>query len=131
MPASEIGVGERTLNFATAGAGAGAITGIVNGAFSKPVVGESTMALVGGQAIRNAGVFAGIAGVFAATDTLLDQTVGHNSVNSAAAGCAAGAIAGARFGGDPMKMMFGCLVFGSLQGIGMCRSHSDTMRETA
>lgn len=117
MPASEVGVAERTLNFTAGGVVAGSLIGLASAAYSKPAVGEATLAYVGKTTGGHAAMFAAMAGIFAATDTFLDQSRGHSALNSVAAGCAAGAVVGARQG-DPTRAAFGCALFGTVQALG-------------
>merc|ERR1719231_688789 len=119
MPASEgAGVAERTLNFAAGGAAVGGALGLGSAFWNKPAPGTvDTVVSIGRTSAGHAGMLAAMAGVFAATDTLLDQTRGHSPVNSAAAGCAAGAVVGFRQG-DPQRAAFGCVLFALVQGFG-------------
>lgn len=117
MPASEVGVAERTLNYTAGGVVAGSLIGLASAAYSKPAVGEMSLAYVGKTTGGHAAMFAAMAGIFAATDTFLDQSRGHSALNSVAAGCAAGAVVGARQG-DPTRAAFGCALFGTVQAFG-------------
>ena len=108
---------ERGLNFTAAGAVSGGLVGLMTSGYFKPVAGEASLAYVAKASGGHAALFAGMAGIFAVSETFLDQTRGHSPVNSAIAGCAAGALIGAK-AGDPTRMAFGCGLFGAVQAFG-------------
>ena len=127
MPASEMGLMERVSTWTGAGAAAGGFVGMMRAAYGKQPVGAPAMGYVRELAVKESLSLASIAAVFATTDTLLTQTRGHSVMNHAAAGCAAGALLGAREG-SPAKAAFGCAIFGMVQfagGLGESRLDGD------
>ena len=95
----------------------GTFYGMISAGYGKPAIGEGSMAYVGRLSTSNGVQFAGIAAVFALTDTVLTQSRGHSAINSGLAGCAAGALLGAREG-SASKSALGCALFASIQAAG-------------
>jgi hypothetical protein len=125
MPASELPpVGERMASWAAAGGLTGGFLGMVAAGYGKPAVGEASMAYVGRLSATSAAQLAGIAAVFAVTDSVLTSSRGHSALNSATAGCLAGALLGVREG-SIQRAAIGCAVFGSIQAAGALGNSGD------
>jgi hypothetical protein len=105
--------------FAWGGTGlfVGGMLGAIGAGFAKPAVGESSMGFIARSSAITAGELAGIAAVFAVTDSVLSMSSGPSPVNSAMAGCAAGSLLGFR-AGSAASAAYGCGMFASLQLFG-------------
>ena len=99
------------------GAASGAAMGLVSSGFRPPAPNVPAKSHIMGQITANAGTMAGVAAVFAVSDTLLTQARGHSVVNSAVAGCAAGAALGLQQG-SPSRAFYACGLFGMIQLFG-------------
>ena len=108
---------EKTFSYAAFGGACGGLLGATSAAWSKPVSAETSMAYVVRSTAVSAGELAGIAAIFAATESILTGINGHTPMNSAIAGCAAGSLIGVRQGSIP-NAAFGCATFGALQFAG-------------
>lgn len=107
----------RTGAWTVYGALFGGIIGVVSAGFSRPPVGEATLPFVARHSMVGAGELAGIAAIFAASDTVLGNVAGRSAMTSAVAGCAAGSLLGIRQG-SVVNAAYGCGVFAVLQGSG-------------
>ena len=106
----------RTVSWATMGGAVGGFIGMLHAGFqANTPAGMTTAAFLGRHAAATGGELAGVAAIFAATDTLLTAANGPSGMNSALAGCAAGSLLGVR-SGSPATAAFGCGVFGAVQG---------------
>ena len=114
MPASEIGMMERAGVWAGAGAAAGGLLGVAGAGFSRPAIGESSLKFVARSSITTSAELAGVAAIFAATDTTLNHMRGHSWVNGAVAGCLSGGLLGLR-SGSIGNMAYGCGTFAVIQ----------------
>jgi hypothetical protein len=114
MPASgDEGFMAKVMAWVSGGAAAGAGIAFAQAAIQHPA--PTTPNYVGKLAMGHAGKLASIAGVFAATDSILTSVRGHSGINQAVAGCASGGVLGAMMGG-PQSAAFYCVLFGTLQG---------------
>lgn len=113
------GPGERFVSYVTGGAVlGGALGALASGWYATPVPdGTSAFSLIGKRSALHAGNMAAVAGIFAVSETLITTARGPSVVNSMAAGCAAGALFGAREG-NLHKAGYACVLFGAAQGIG-------------
>ena len=116
MVASDEPMAARVASWAVTGGLVGGMLGTVGAGFTRPpAVGTSaSLSFIAKSSALTAGELAGVAAVFAATDTFLHQTRGHSPVNGAIAGCAAGSVFGLRSGSFGQAGM-GCSVMAMLQ----------------
>jgi hypothetical protein len=117
-PSEDVAMGEKTLYWTAAGAAAGGVTGMLSAGWEIRSAAEgASLNYVGKTAMSHAASLAAVAGVFAATDSLLTQTRGHSALNPMIAGCAAGSLMGFK-SGSVFKASLGCGIFGAIQGFG-------------
>lgn len=127
MPASEGGVIAQTLNYAAAGCAAGAFAGLAIAGYNKLPVGETSMSYVSRTTATHTATLGSVAAAFAITDALLEQQRPHAASNSVIAGCAAGAMFGARQG-SISKAAAACVGFAAVQAGGAVPTHSPPAR---
>ena len=126
MPASEQGLLERTMVWAGAGGAVGGMIGVVTAGFTRPAVGQPAIAFVAKTSATSAGELAGIAAIFAVSDSILTSTRGHSPANGALAGCLAGSLLGLR-AGSVTNAFYGCGAFALLQVTPAARTLSLTL----
>ncbi|KAG0006607.1 hypothetical protein BGZ65_006104 [Modicella reniformis] len=96
------------------GAGVGLLVSAVQNSFGSHSQGAMGIFTRTGHTIS---VFAAMAGVFAATDSVVANVrETKDAWNSAAAGCATGLVAGG-FQRNPQTMVLGCVGMGTMMGI--------------
>ena len=117
MAPNEQGLMQRTFAWTGCGAALGGMLGVVSAGFTSTPPGETARAFVARSSMVSAGELAGIAAIFAASDTILTNINGHSAANGAVAGCLAGSLMGVR-SGSIINAAYGCGAFAVLQGLG-------------